>query len=157
MINVLFVCLGNICRSPAAEGVMIHMLEQAGLNSLVKCDSAGTSAYHAGEPADSRMQLHAKKRGYNLPSISRQLTSEDFETFDYIITMDRSNYTNTLDFAPNEESKSKVIPMSHLCIEHSIIGVPDPYYGGDDGFEEVMDIVEDGCSALLEKIKEEKL
>jgi len=156
MKKILFVCLGNICRSPAAEGVMIKLAQNTQMSDKIYCDSAGTSAYHVGEPADGRMARHASMRGYELTSRSRRFdATKDFEDFDYIITMDDHNYSDVTAQDKNSHYTDKVIKMSSLCTEHNITGVPDPYVGGEKGFELVMDIVEDGCKALLERIKKE--
>ena len=151
--KVLFVCLGNICRSPTAEGIFQKMVEDAGLDSQVSCDSAGTSAYHSGEEADGRMQFHAEKRGYKLTSLARQLLPEDLENFDLVMTMDESNFANTMALDPDEKYRNKIIAMTDYCKIHNVSEVPDPYYGGDAGFELVMDILEDSCSELLNEIK----
>lgn len=157
MVKVLFVCLGNICRSPAAEGVMKALLKKEGLEHKVHVESAGTSGYHVGELPDERMRKHAARRGYDLSSTAQHFTPEFFEKFDYIITMDNSNYRNVLKLDPKGKYANKVIKMSHLCEEHSITEVPDPYYGGDQGFEYVLDLVEDGCSALIRRLKSDKI
>ena len=154
--RLLFVCLGNICRSPAAEGIMNGLVKQAGLDTLIECDSAGTSGYHDGEPADSRMIHHAKERGYELLSESRQFREdEDFEKFDYILTMDQSNHRNVLRLDPEGRYQHKVHPMVKFCRVHKVEAVPDPYYQGEDGFRLVLDILEDSCSELLKRIKKE--
>jgi len=155
MVRVIFVCLGNICRSPSAEAVMNSLIEKKGLSGKIECDSAGTIAYHAGEPADPRMKKHALKRGYNLTSIARKFTAEDFENFDYIIAMDRSNYTDILALDKNAEFVDKISMMTNYCTEHDDDEVPDPYYGGPQGFEHVLDLLEDATAGLLEKIKED--
>ncbi|KAB2837199.1 MAG: low molecular weight phosphotyrosine protein phosphatase [Melioribacteraceae bacterium] len=155
MVRVIFVCLGNICRSPSAEAVMNSLIEKKGLSGKIECDSAGTIAYHAGEPADPRMKKHALKRGYNLTSIARKFTAEDFENFDYIIAMDRSNYTDILALDKNAEFVDKISMMTNYCTEHDDDDVPDPYYGGPQGFEHVLDLLEDATAGLLEKIKED--
>lgn len=153
MISVLFVCLGNICRSPAAEGVFQKMIDENNLADQLRCDSAGTSAYHQGEPADGRMQMHARERGYRLTSLSRPfIAPDDFEMFDYVITMDDSNYQNVCNLDPSGQFRNKVVRMTDLCKIHDIAEVPDPYTGGAEGFELVMDIVEDGCTELLKKV-----
>lgn len=152
MVKVLFVCTGNICRSPAAEGALNHLIQIHKLENKVYCESAGTSAYHVGELPDERMRKHGALRDLQLTSLARQFSYNDFKTFDYIITMDHSNFRNVLRLDPEGQYKSKVIPMAHLCHEHDINEVPDPYYGGDDGFEKVLDIVQDGCRGLLIKI-----
>lgn len=155
MVRVIFVCLGNICRSPSAEAVMNSLIEKKGLSGKIECDSAGTIAYHAGEPADPRMKKHALKRGYNLTSIARKFTAEDFENFDYIIAMDRSNYTDILALDKNAEFVDKISMMTNYCTEHDDDDVPDPYYGGPQGFEHVLELLEDATAGLLEKIKED--
>lgn len=156
MIRVLFVCLGNICRSPAAEGVMKNLVRTHGLENKFEIQSAGTAGYHEGESADPRMSAHASRRGYKLDSLAQKFQTKFFDEFDYIITMDRSNYQNVLKLATNEGQEKKVIPMAHLCEAHSVTEVPDPYHDGAEGFELVLDLVEDGCKALLQRIKDEK-
>ena len=154
MKRVLFVCLGNICRSPTAEAVMTAMVKKAGISDKIFCDSAGTGAYHVGERADGRMRIHGKKRGYDLTSISRQFTGmSDFESFDYVLAMDEANYEDILNTDPSGKYKHKLFRMVKFCTQHDVPGVPDPYYGGDQGFETVIDILEDSCQALLEQIK----
>lgn len=155
MKSVLFVCLGNICRSPSGEGIFNHLLKENHLTDQIRSDSAGTSAYHEGEPADGRMREHASQRGYDLQSLARQFTYEDFKQFDYIITMDESNYKNVLKVDPSGEYHHKVFPMVKFCTQHDVSAVPDPYFGGADGFELVLDIIEDGCHGLLKQIKSE--
>jgi len=152
MVKILFVCMGNICRSPAAEGAMKALIQKHNLIDTVYCESAGTSGYHVGELPDERMRNHAKRRGLTLDSPAQQFEYSHFEKFDWIVTMDHANYKNVLRLDPEERFKSKVIPMAHLCTKISITEVPDPYYGGPEGFEEVLDIVEDGCWALLERL-----
>lgn len=153
--NLLFVCLGNICRSPAAEGVMIDLLVKEGLEGKVTVDSAGTSAFHVGELPDRRMREHGQRRGLNLSSRSRQFVYDDFTDFNYIIVMDNSNYKNVLSLDEKNQYSHKVIKMAELCPSHNEIEVPDPYYGGDAGFEKVLDMVTEGCDNLLSKIKDE--
>jgi protein-tyrosine phosphatase len=149
--------MGNICRSPAAEGIMNRFITEAGLDEVIVCDSAGTSAYHAGEPADARMISHAKSRGYDLLSLSRPFKApEDFQKFDYILTMDESNYRNIIKLDPAGQYRNKVIPMTKFCRIHEINEVPDPYYQGDEGFHLVLDILEDACRELLGHIRKEK-
>ncbi len=153
MKKVLFVCLGNICRSPAAEGIMQSLVKAKDLETQIYCDSAGTSGYHNGEPADARMRQHATKRSYILGSRSRQFVTQDFIEFDYIITMDESNYEEVCALDPQEQYKHKVHPMVKFCQEPNVPHVPDPYYGGAQGFERVLDILEDHCQGLLKHIQ----
>lgn len=152
--KVLFVCLGNICRSPAAEGIFRHKVKQAGIDHLITCDSAGTSAYHEGDPADGRMREHARDRGYDLTSRARHLEPEDLEHFDLILTMDESNYNNTLRLDPEGTYHGKVKKMVSYCKVHDVGEVPDPYYGGADGFELVIDILEDSCDQLIKELED---
>lgn len=154
--RLLFVCLGNICRSPAAEGIMKTLIEREGLSHLIECDSAGTSAYHEGDNADPRMIEHAKERGYKLDSLSRPFRApEDFHNFDYILTMDPSNYSHVTRLNPKGEGRAKVQPMVRYCKIHEVKEVPDPYYQGDDGFQLVLDILEDACGEFLLELKKE--
>lgn len=151
--KLLFVCLGNICRSPAAEGVMSHLVDRAGLSNEIKIDSAGTYSGHAGEPADARMRRAAAARGYKLSSVSRQIRSDDFYEFDMIIVMDDSNYERVSRIAPDRDSLQKIYRMTDFCTTHNADHVPDPYYEGAQGFEIVLDLLEDACSGLLDKIR----
>lgn len=152
MTRLLFVCLGNICRSPTAEAVMQAKIADAGLSDEIFCDSAGTIGYHAGERADSRMREHASRRGYNLLSRSRKITAKDFETFDYIFVMDDDNHRELMRLAGPHEGK--VRRMTDSCRTHSDSRVPDPYYGGAAGFEHVLDLLEDACENLLVELQE---
>lgn len=144
--------MGNICRSPTAEGVFRRVVEQAGLSGGIRIDSAGTHAYHVGEPADRRARAAAERRGYSLADIrARRICAEDFERFDYILAMDRDNLAALMgQSAPEQRGKI------HLLLEFSASGpaeVPDPYYGGASGFERVLDLVEDACLGLLEVLR----
>lgn len=155
MKQVLFVCLGNICRSPSAEAVFNALVEKEGLTQQIQCDSAGILAYHAGEPADFRMKQHARKRGYQLTSISRPVDpAKDFDRFDYIIGMDRQNIRDLKSLARNDADRKKIYLMTDFCTEKEFDSVPDPYYGGADGFELVLDILEDACTGLLQKLQQ---
>ncbi|MDH6358437.1 low molecular weight protein-tyrosine-phosphatase [Parabacteroides sp. PF5-9] len=156
-IKLLFVCLGNICRSPSAEAVMKKVVKEAGLEDRFEIDSAGTAAYHEGEMADQRMRTHASRRGYQLESISRPVRMDDFDHFDLIIGMDDQNITNLKRLAPDLESQQKIHQMTEFSKVKTIDHVPDPYYGGASGFENVLDILEDACDGLLEQIKESLL
>lgn len=154
MKKVLFVCLGNICRSPSAEGVFRAFVEKEGLQDKIFVDSCGTTSHHEGEPADHRMREHATARGYDLTSIARGLTRNDLVEFDYVLTMDNSNYKNVLALTA-DDLKYKIMKMTDFCSKHPHDQIPDPYYGGPEGFELVLDLLEDSCHGLLEKIKRE--
>lgn len=150
--KILFVCLGNICRSPAAEGILRSMAKQKGLDSMFEIDSAGTYGGHAGNLPDSRMREAASKRGYKLDHRSRRIVPADFDNFDLILTMDDSNYEKVCRMAPDPESLQKVERMTDYCVRFDVDHVPDPYYEGRDGFEYVLDILEDACGNLLGKL-----
>jgi protein-tyrosine phosphatase len=154
MINVLFVCLGNICRSPAAEAVFNAQISKKKLENFLQCDSAGTAAYHAGEPADYRMRRIAQKRGYQCTSISRPVNPKvDFERFDYLIAMDRQNFRDLNAMATTDFDRKKIHLMTDFCLSKNFDSVPDPYYGGDAGFDLVLDILEDACEGLIRKLQ----
>ena len=152
-VKVLFVCMGNICRSPTAEGVFRHFVAEAGLTESVEVDSAGTHAYHTGDPSDARASAAAKRRGYSLAEIrARRVNDEDFEQFDYVIAMDRDNLAVLID-----QSDAQHHHKISLFLEHSAghdDEVPDPYYGGSSGFERVLDLVEEASRGLLETLKQ---
>lgn len=153
--RILFVCLGNICRSPAAEGVMRDMVEKAGREDEFELDSAGLYGGHAGELPDRRMRVHAFQRGYNLTHHSRPVRSADFDDFDLIVAMDHSNYDRLRAFAPSVEAEEKVVRMIDFVKGFPRLDcVPDPYYEGAEGFELVLDLLEDGCANLLEAVSE---
>lgn len=152
-INILFVCLGNICRSPAAEGIFAHQIKEKGLSEFYAWDSAGTSAYHHGEKADARMREHAQKRGIILESRSRAFKFIDFAEFDYIITMDDLNFRDVCNVAKDDADKAKVKKMVSYCYKFDDSVVPDPYYTGADGFEHVLDMLEEGCSNLIDELE----
>jgi protein-tyrosine phosphatase len=156
MKQVLFVCLGNICRSPSAEAVFNAMVEKNGLADELNCDSAGTAAYHAGDQADYRMKQFAQKRGYCLTSISRQVDPKhDFDRFDFIIGMDSQNVRDLRAVARNENDRKKISLMTDYCSTKKHDSVPDPYFGGSSGFELVLDILEDACEGLIRELQEE--
>ena len=152
-VRILFVCMGNICRSPAAENTMRHLVEQAGLANSVVCDSAGTIDYHAGEAPDARMSAAGLKRGIVFKGRARQFKVRDFDDFDRILAMDGQNLKEIMRLARSETDKSKVIPFCHYVHAFPDREVPDPYYGGAEGFEHVMDLMDDGCRHLLAEIK----
>jgi len=153
MKKILFVCLGNICRSPAAEGIMKHKVQEQGLADSFYIDSAGLHGFHEGELPDHRMRSHTLRRGYKLTSRSRPVEYGDFRKFDLIIGMDESNINNLKRMAPNLESQQKIHRMTDFCRHHPDNHVPDPYYGGASGFEHVLDLLEDACEGLLEELK----
>lgn len=153
-VRILFVCLGNICRSPAAEGIFRNMVEESGLQNHFEIDSAGLYGGHAGEQPDRRMRIHAFQRGYSLTHRSRPVKSSDFADFDLVVAMDNSNYQRLRDFAPTVEDGRKIVRMIDFVggfpqYDH----VPDPYYEGAEGFELVLDMLEDGCRNLLDHFK----
>ena len=151
--SVLFVCTGNICRSPTADGVLRRMLQQHQLEALVEVDSAGTLDYHSGEAPDPRAQLHAGRRGYDLSFLrARPVNEQDFHRYDLILATDRSHLA-ILDRRCPLEHKHKL--RLFLEFARNVVGmeVPDPYYGGEEGFEHVLDLIEDACRGLLEHVR----
>jgi protein-tyrosine phosphatase len=153
--KLLFVCLGNICRSPAAENIMIHLIEQAGLSEKIICDSAGTSSCHIGSSPDRRMTLAAAQRGITMQGRARQFQSADFENFDLILAMDKENYLDILALDPQKQYRDKVKLMCEFATRHQVQEVPDPYYGGREGFEKVIDLLLDACEGLLEYVRQQ--
>ena len=152
-IRVLFVCLGNICRSPAAEGVMRAIVEERGDASRWEIDSAGTGNYHIGDLPDHRMRVHARRRGYELTHRCRQVCESDFDDFDLIIGMDASNLRNLHAVAPTPEAEAKIVGMGEFFdIATRYDYVPDPYYEGAEGFELVLDLLESGCNRLYDSL-----
>lgn len=148
-IRVLFVCLGNICRSPAAEGVLRSIVEEHNQGYRWEIDSAGTGGYHIGDLPDHRMRIHARRRGLELNHICRQVRESDFDNFDLIIPMDRDNERNLRRMAPTIEAGDKIVPMAtfvDMAMRYDYI--PDPYYEGAEGFELVLDLLADGCATL---------
>ena len=147
--KILMVCLGNICRSPLAEGIM-----RSKLSEDFKVDSAGTGGWHAGELPDKRSISTAKGRGLDITNQrARQFKKSDFDTFDYIFVMDNSNYKDVLALAPNEVAKSKVKLILNEIFPGENVDVPDPYYGGQDGFENVFDMLDQACEEIARKLK----
>ena len=150
--KILFVCLGNICRSACAEAVMKHIAAERGVSDDFEIDSAGLISYHSGEKADPRMRQHAAARGINITSIARKITTADFSRFDYIIGMDDDNIRRLLDIAPNDDARLKISKMSDYCRTFQANSVPDPYYGGPKDFELVLDLLDDACNGLIDSI-----
>lgn len=151
---MLFVCLGNICRSPAAEGIMKRLVEKNDLQDFIEVDSAGISGWHEGDLPDERMQAHGEKRDYDFNSRARLFRKSDLEKFDYIIVMDRGNYTHVKSHASTKEQLDKITMMTDYSQQYNHDHVPDPYYGGASGFELVLDLLEDATEGLLQSIKE---
>lgn len=152
--RILFVCLGNICRSPAAEGIMKSIVEAEGAVDFA-IDSAGTARYHIGELPDHRMRIHVRRRGIELDHHCRQVTSIDFEDFDLVIGMDDSNLANLRRIAPSPEAERKILGMSEFFNKSTHYDyVPDPYYEGAEGFELVLDLLEEGCRNLYKAVSE---
>ncbi len=150
--KLLFVCLGNICRSPSAENIMNHLIKQRGLQDKIICDSAGTSSYHIGSPPDRRMSVAAMKRGIKMQGSARQFTRDDFDEFDLILAMDRDNYEGIVYLDRGNKYGDKVKLMCDFCRTHSLEEVPDPYYGGPEGFNQVIDLLFDACEGLLDYV-----
>jgi len=153
-ISVLFVCLGNICRSPAAEAIFISLIEKKGLTDGFIVDSAGTGSWHIGKKADSRMRIAAERRDIKILSRARQITCKDFDEFNYILAMDESNFKNIQDLknrtvSNNFASIKKIQDFRTVFNEQE---VPDPYFGGDEGFDYILDILEDSVKGFLESI-----
>jgi protein-tyrosine phosphatase len=152
MIRVLFVCLGNICRSPTAEGVFRKLVEEAGLAERIEIDSAGTHAYHIGSPPDPRAQSAARRRGVDISELrGRQAVMADFQRFDYILAMDRENYRNLLGICPRGLESKVRLYMEFAPGQPA--EVPDPYFGGPGGFDRVLDMIEEAAEGLLADIR----
>ena len=155
-VRILFVCLGNICRSPTAEGVMKSLVREAGLEGRIEVDSAGTGAWHVGELPDARARAAAQGRGVALEGAARQVRASDFEEFDLILAMDRSNLADLRHAAPHAGARAKVLLLRELDPPaDGRLDVPDPYHGGARGFEDVFDLVHSACAALLERLRGE--
>ncbi|MDO5570970.1 MAG: low molecular weight protein-tyrosine-phosphatase [Bacteroidales bacterium] len=155
--KILFVCLGNICRSPSANGIMEHLVEAKNLSNFYEVDSAGTYAGHKGDLPDKRMRAHAIRRGYDLTHRARPVCIEDFERFDLIIAMDDRNYYDLYELAPDLESRRKIHRMVEYSINPTYDYVPDPYYSGADGFELVLDLLEDACRGLIDSLEKKRI
>lgn len=154
-VNVLFVCMGNICRSPTAHAVMRHKLLQCNLQDHIKIDSAGTHAYHVGEQADSRSRALANTKGIEIDDLrARKISITDYDDFDLILAMDSENLSLINYYAP-ESHPAKISPFlsfAHQIGQCTVLDVPDPYYGGSQGFEDVFDLIDKGCDALIESL-----
>jgi protein-tyrosine phosphatase len=154
-VRILFVCMGNICRSPTAEGVMRHLLAEEGLEDAIELDSAGTGGWHAGDPPDRRATAAARARGIALDGAARQVRPSDFEDFDLILAADRENLRDLRAIAPpGTEGKVRLLrEFDPGCEGAPDLDVPDPYYGGERGFEDVLDLVEAACRGLLARVR----
>ncbi len=152
MVQVLFVCMGNICRSPTGEGVFRHYVMKMGREGSIGIDSAGTINHHVGDPADARMREAAARRGYRLDSIARAVRSEDLRIFDLIIAMDHDNYDDLLRLSDGSAVNVRLLGafLPGMEADAEAPAVPDPYYGGSDGFERVINMIEDACPAILD-------
>jgi len=151
--HILFVCWGNICRSPAAEATFRKLVQESKLEGKLTCDSAGTINSHAGNPPDARMQSAAEARGIKTGGHSRMITNKDFEEADWLLTMDEFNFSELNQLCPDDRFLSKIRPFCDF-VSSSTKEVPDPYYGGPSGFELVLDLLEDGCTGLLSELSE---
>lgn len=152
LIRVLFVCMGNICRSPAAEVILHYMVDKAGLDAKVEIDSAGTVGYHEGAPPDARMERALAKRGYSVYGTARRIKPEDLEKFDLIVTMDEENLQEIKALDMKKIYRDKIKLLSDFFKSHRDSEVPDPYYGGIAGFDYVIDLLEDGCQNLFKDL-----
>jgi protein-tyrosine phosphatase len=151
--RVLFVCMGNICRSPAAEIIFRQQVADAGRDAEFEIDSAGTIGYHQGSPPDPRMSDALRRRGFRITGKARQIKPQDIESFDLIVTMDESNLSDVRNLDPSGRHHGKIRPLVGFCSSHDDPRVPDPYYGGQRGFEHVIDLLIDGCEGILREFK----
>lgn len=152
MKRILFICLGNICRSPMAQTIMQHIVDEAGEQQEFEIDSAGLISYHEGEEADLRMRVHATRHGYRITHRSRPVRATDFLHFDLIIGMDDANIDRLRELSPDLETDAKIHRMTDFCRQKVADHVPDPYYGGAQGFENVIEILEDACRGLYDSL-----
>ena len=153
-VSLLFVCLGNICRSPAAEAIFQNLINDKGIGNQFIVDSAGTGSWHVGKKADSRMRFAAKQRNINIISNARQIIEDDFLKFKYILVMDNSNFNNVVNFKNRVKGSdfARILKIQDFSSVFAEKEVPDPYFGGDAGFDYVLDILEDSVSCFLEDI-----
>lgn len=152
MTKILFVCLGNICRSPTAHGIFQKMIDEAGLQEKFQVDSCGTGSWHIGHHPDERMQKAALKKGYDLSTLTaRKLALKDFKQFDYILAMDTRNLADIIKLAP-DQYKGRIQLFLDYADDKNLLEVPDPYYGGEQGFEHVVNLIESGCEGLFDKV-----
>lgn len=155
--NLLFICLGNICRSPAAQSVMQRIVDDNHLTPYYNMDSAGIGNWHEGQLPDARMRRHGVRRGYDISHIARQFRRSDFSRFDYVIVMDRQNYQTITSMAAKDADRRKVRLLSDWFRRYKGESVvPDPYYGGDADFEWALDLIEDGCGGLLDDLENKR-
>jgi len=154
MKKVLFLCMGNICRSPAAHCVFQHLVNQAGLSDRFEIESAGTIGFHSGSPPDHRMQETMRARKIPVIGRARQLKASDLEYYDLILAMDRDNFEDARNLDPEGRHHAKVRLFCDYCTEHEEYEVPDPYYGGPHGFEYALNLIEDGCTNLLKQLRD---
>lgn len=152
--HIVFVCWGNICRSPAAEATFRKLLKERSLEGKITCDSAGTIAQHQGNPPDPRMRKAAQARYIPIGGSARMANSDDFQKADLLLTMDHFNFSELSKLSPNSELKSKIKPFCDY-VRPDVNEVPDPYYGGDSGFENVLNLLEEGCLNLLNELEEQ--
>ncbi len=152
-VAVLFVCMGNICRSPTAEAVLRGQAQRRGLADRLRIASAGTHGWHAGQPPDARACAHAARRGYDLSALrARRVRAEDFDRYDHVLAMDRDNLAHLLALQPPGTVAARVGLLMQHARRHAVDEVPDPYYGAADGFERVLDLIEDACDGLLQRL-----
>jgi protein-tyrosine phosphatase len=159
-VRILFVCMGNICRSPTAEGVLRHLVRERGLEGEFEIESAGTGGWHVGDPPDSRSVAAARKRGITIDGAARQVQAGDFEDFDLLLAMDRANLRALQQMAPDEQARARVRMLREFdpaSAGKRDLDVPDPYYGASGGFEEVLDLVQAASKGLLEQIQAGRL
>lgn len=153
-VRVCFVCLGNICRSPTAEVVMQHLVDEAGLGDRIEVDSAGTAGYHVGEPPDDRAVAEARRHGLEMVSLGRKVAPPDLDRFDLLVAMDRANWSVLREMAGTEEQRERVRLLCEFASDQpGLRDVPDPYYGGEQGFSQVFEMVSDACANLLEHLR----